>query len=81
MIYTRVYKLPLLRRLHKIALFFKTIIAPEFIAVEEFQEWSQAQKIIKNYARLTGERLKLVRAFYISMLVLKYRTSQGEKVI
>lgn len=32
-IHPRVYKRPLLRWLHKVALFLKIIIAPEFIAV------------------------------------------------
>jgi hypothetical protein len=80
-IHARVYKRSLLRRLHKVALFLKTIIAPEFIAVEGLQEWSQAQKMVKNCAGLTGGRLKLVHAFYIGMLALRYRTPQGEKVI
>jgi hypothetical protein len=80
-IHPRVYKRPQLRLLHKVALFLKTIIAPEFIAVEGFQEWSRAQKVVKNRAPLTGGRLKLVHAFYIGMLALKYRTPRGEQVI
>ena len=80
-IHARVYKRPLLRRLHKVALFLKTIIAPEFIAVEGLQEWSQAQQMVKNCEGLTGGRLRLIHAFYIGMLALKYRTPRGEKVI
>lgn len=80
-IHARVYKRPFLYRLHKIALFLKTIIAPELIAVEGLQEWSQAQRMVKNCAGLTGGRLKLVHAFYIGMLALKYRTPRGERVI
>jgi hypothetical protein len=80
-IHARVYKRPLLRRLHKIALCLKTIIAPEFIAVEALQEWSQAQKMVRVCARLTGGRLKLIHAFYISMLALRYHTPQGARVI
>ena len=67
--------------LHKIVLFLKGVIAPEFIAVEGLQEWSQAQKMVKNCAGLTGGSLKLVHAFYIGMLALTYRTPRGEKVI
>ena len=37
-IHARVCKRPSLRRLHKVALLLKTIIAPEFIAVEGLQE-------------------------------------------
>ncbi|MCJ1451411.1 hypothetical protein MMC28_001748 [Mycoblastus sanguinarius] len=81
LIHTRVYKRPLLHRLHKFALFLKAVIAPELIAVEGLQEWIQAQKMVKNCAGLTGGSLKLVHAFYIGMLALKYRTPKGEKVI
>ena len=80
-VHARVYKSPLLRILHKAVLFLKAVIAPEFIAVEGLQEWCQAQKMVKNCAGLTGGCLKLVHAFYIGMLALKYRTPRGEKVI
>src|SRR5436309_15736015 len=59
-IHPRVYKRSLLRRLHKVALLLKTIIAPAFIAVEGLQEWSQAQKMVKNCAKSTGGGLQLV---------------------
>jgi hypothetical protein len=39
-IYSRVYKNPLLGRLLKAALLLKTAIAPELIAVEALHEWS-----------------------------------------
>ena len=80
-IHPRVYKRPSLHRLHKFTLFLKTILAPEFIAVEGLQEWTQARKMVKNCAGLTGGCLKLVHAFYVGMLALRYRTPQGEKVI
>ena len=80
-IHPRVDNRPIFRVLHKVSLFLKTIIAPEFIAVEGLQEWNQAQKMVKDCAGLTGERLKLVHAFYIGMLALRYRTPRGEKVI
>ena len=80
-IHPRVCRRPLLRILHKVALFLKTIIAPEFIAVEGLQEWAQAQRMVKDCATSTGERLKLVHAFYVGMLALRYRTSRGERVI
>ena len=80
-IHPRVCKRPLLRRLHKVALFLKTIIAPEFIAVEGLQEWSQAQRMVNDCGGLTGEGLKLAHAFYIGMLALRYRTPRGERVI
>lgn len=80
-IHPRVYNRPLIQKLHKVTLFLKTILAPEFIAVEGLQEWSQAQKMVKNCAGMTGGCLKLVHAFYIGMLALRYRTPRGEKVI
>ena len=80
-IHPRVYKRPSQRLLHKIVLFLKTIIAPEFIAVEGLQEWSQARRMVKDCAGPTGKGLKLVHAFYIGMLALRYRTPQGARVI
>lgn len=80
-IHPRVGKRPLLRVLHKVALFLKTLIAPEFIAVEGLQEWSQARRMVKDCASPTDNGLKLVHAFYIGMLALRYRTPRGERVI
>src|ERR1700753_1899519 len=45
-IHPRVTRDPLRRTLHKLALFCKAIVAPEFIAVEALQEWSQARRIV-----------------------------------
>ncbi|KAL9000762.1 MAG: hypothetical protein Q9188_005611 [Gyalolechia gomerana] len=80
-IHPRVCNRSLLRVSHKIALFLKCLIAPEFIAVEGLQEWTQAQKMVRDCSGLTGDSLKLVHAFYVGMLALRYRTSRGEKVI
>ena len=80
-LHARVCKSTLLHRLHKLALFLKTIIAPEFIAVEALQEWCQAQRMVKDCARSTAGNLKLVHAFHVGMLALRYRTPQGERVI
>ncbi|KAL8829672.1 MAG: hypothetical protein Q9191_001881 [Dirinaria sp. TL-2023a] len=80
-IHARVYRRPSHRLLHKMALFIKAIIAPEFIAVEGLQEWSQSQRMVKDCAELTGGRLKLIHAYYISMLALRYRTPHGSRVI
>ena len=80
-IHPRVSKRPMLRRLHKIALCLKAIIAPEFIAVEGLQEWSQAQRMVKECAASTKEGFKLVHAFYIGMLALRYKTPHGDRVI
>lgn len=80
-IHKRVYKRELLSRLHKVALFLKTVIAPEFIAVEGLQEWNQAKNMVKDCTALTGGGLKLIHAFYIGMLALRYRTPYGEKIL
>ena len=40
-VHPRVCERSLLRVSHKVALFVKSLIAPEFIAVEALQEWSQ----------------------------------------
>lgn len=67
--------------LHNVALFLNARVAPESIAVKGLQEWSQAQVIVKDCAELTGGRLKLVHAFYISMLAMRYRTPRANRVI
>jgi hypothetical protein len=67
--------------LHKFALFFKTILAPEFIAVEGLQEWAQSRRMERECTRLTQGDFKLIHALYISMLALRYRTPRGDRVI
>ena len=80
-IHPRVYKRRLYATLHKFALFFKAILAPELIAVEGLQEWVQCRRMVGDCATLTGGKFKLIHAFYISMLALRYRTPQGDRVI
>jgi hypothetical protein len=66
--------------LHKIALLIKTIIAPEFIAVEAAQEWTQARRIVRQCSEYTNGEMKLVHAFYIGMLGVRYRVSSASKI-
>ncbi|KAJ5135558.1 uncharacterized protein N7515_004836 [Penicillium bovifimosum] len=80
-IHPRVYKRERYATLHKIALFFKTIFAPELIAVEGLQEWSQCRRMQRECADFTSGELKLIHAFYVSMLALRYRTPNGDRVI
>ena len=80
-IHARISSNTRLRWLHKFALFLKTVVAPEFLAVEGLQEWIQARKVVRSCAVLSGGDLKLIHAFYIGMLALRYRTSRGERVI
>ncbi|KAJ5154967.1 uncharacterized protein N7500_010406 [Penicillium coprophilum] len=80
-IHPRVYKRESSANLHKIALFLKTIFAPEFIAVEGLQEWAQCRRMQKECADFTAGQFKLVHAFYISMLALRYQTPNGDRVI
>ncbi|KAK3077930.1 hypothetical protein LTS18_008880, partial [Coniosporium uncinatum] len=80
-IHPRVTRRPLHRILHKVVLFLKAIIAPEFIAVEGLQEWSQARKMVKRCEEMGVNDMKLVHTFYIGMLALRYRTDTGERVL
>ncbi|KAK6542579.1 hypothetical protein TWF694_006526 [Orbilia ellipsospora] len=79
-IHRRVYSQVTFGQLHKAALFLKAIIAPEFIAVEGLQEWSQAKKIVAtcaDYKDEEGKSMELIHAFYIGMLALRYKTSKS----
>ena len=80
-IHPRVYRSELYATLHKFALFLKAIFAPELIAVEGLQEWAQCRRMVEECAALTGSEFGLIHAFYISMLALRYRTRQGDRVI
>lgn len=80
-IHPRVYKRESFATFHKLALFMKTIFAPEFIAVESLQEWAQCRRMERECAKLTNGGFRLIHAFYISMLALRYRTPNGDRVI
>ncbi|CAG7918041.1 unnamed protein product [Penicillium olsonii] len=80
-IHPRVYKRESYAIFHKLALFVKTIFAPEFIAVEGLQEWAQCRRMERECAKLTNGGFRLIHAFYISMLALRYRTPNGDRVI
>ncbi|KAJ6013696.1 hypothetical protein N7540_008287 [Penicillium herquei] len=80
-IHPRVYKRESYATLHKLALFVKGIIAPEFIAVEGLQEWAQCRRMERECSAFSGGEFKFIHAFYISMLALRYRTPKGDRVI
>ncbi|KAL9089808.1 MAG: hypothetical protein Q9165_005602 [Trypethelium subeluteriae] len=80
-IHPRITKDPIRRLLHKAALFVKAVLAPELIAVEGLQEWNQGRKMVESCGDSTEGGLKLVQAFYIGMLALRYRTERGDRVI
>ncbi|KAJ5727764.1 hypothetical protein N7493_005584 [Penicillium malachiteum] len=80
-IHPRVYKRESHATLHKLALFVKGIIAPEFIAVEGLQEWSQCRRMERECSAFSGGEFKFIHAFYISMLALRYRAPKGDRVI
>lgn len=80
-IHPRIYKRKKHRILHKLALWLKTIVAPEFIAVEAAQEWTQARKVAKQCSATTNGELDIVQAFYIGMFGLQYQTSHGTRII
>lgn len=80
-IHPRVYKRESYATFHKLALFFKAIFAPEFIAVEGLQEWAQCRRMERECSDLTNGQFRLIHAFYISMLALRYRTPKGDRVV
>ncbi|KAJ5665866.1 uncharacterized protein N7477_008314 [Penicillium maclennaniae] len=80
-IHPRVYKRESSATFHKVALFFKAVFAPEFIAVEGLQEWAQCRRMKRECSDLTRGEFTLIHAFYISMLALRYRTPNGDRVI
>ncbi|CAD0083767.1 unnamed protein product [Aureobasidium vineae] len=80
-IHPRICKRKKHRLLHKLVLWLKTIVAPEFIAVEAAQEWTQARRVAKEASVATNGELDLVQAFYIGMFGLQYRTLSGTKII
>ncbi|KAL4900388.1 hypothetical protein BDW74DRAFT_182716 [Aspergillus multicolor] len=80
-IHPRVYQSESFATSHKLALLAKTLLAPEFIAVEGLQEWAQCRRMIEECAGHTNGEFKLLHAYYISMLALRYRTASGNKVI
>lgn len=80
-IHPRVYKRRIQGTLYKLALFSKAILAPEFIAVEGLQEWTQCRRMVEDCAEKTEGHFKLIHAFYISMLALRYHTPRGDRVI
>lgn len=80
-IHPRIYKRKKLRFPHKLALWLKTVVAPELIAVEAAQEWMQARQIVQKGRKCTGGDLNMLQAFYIGMLGIRYRTDFGTKVL
>ncbi|KAL5046486.1 hypothetical protein BDW71DRAFT_207279 [Aspergillus fruticulosus] len=76
-IHPRVYQSEAYATCHKLALLAKTLLAPEFIAVEGLQEWAQCRRMVENCSGYTDGEFKLSHAYYISMLALRYRTSEG----
>lgn len=80
-IHPRIDKRKKFRVLHKLALFLKTFLAPELIAVEGAQEWTQARDVVKRSAKYTNGELTLVQAFYVGMFGIRYRTLEGTKIL
>jgi hypothetical protein len=64
-----------------LALSLKTIIAPELIAVEGAQEWTQARRVIQACRQVTDGQLHLIESFYVGMLGIRYRTVLGSRVL
>lgn len=75
------YTRRLYRTMFKFALFFKAVLAPGLIAVEGLQEWTQCRRMVKDCAGLTEGQFKMIHAFYVNMLALRYRTTRGNRFI
>ncbi|RDW64570.1 uncharacterized protein DSM5745_09981 [Aspergillus mulundensis] len=80
-IHPRVYQSESFATCHKLALLAKTLLAPEFIAVEGLQEWAQCRRMVEECSKYTNGEFKLLHAYYISMLALRYRTPEGNRVV
>lgn len=80
-IHPRIYKRKKFRFWHKVALWLKTIIAPELIAVEAAQEWTQARSVVQRLAEYCNGELGMAQAFYIGMFGIRYRTPNGTRVL
>ncbi|KAL3465694.1 hypothetical protein BJX64DRAFT_275030 [Aspergillus heterothallicus] len=77
-IHPRVYASETFATVHKLALLLKTLLAPEFIAVEGLQEWAQCRRMVDDCAPYSNGEFRLVHAYYVSMLALRYREPQSE---
>lgn len=80
-IHPRVHKSEVYAVPHKLALLAKTLLAPEFIAIEGLQEWAQCRRMVSECSDLSYGEFNLVHAYYISMLALRYQTPDGNRVI
>ncbi|OJJ07281.1 hypothetical protein ASPVEDRAFT_33512 [Aspergillus versicolor CBS 583.65] len=80
-IHPRVHKSEVYAVPHKLALLVKTLLAPEFIAIEGLQEWAQCQRMVSECSEWSRGEFSLVHAYYISMLALRYQTPGGNRVI
>jgi hypothetical protein len=76
-IHPRVYSSETFATAHKLALLLKTLLAPEFIAVEGLQEWAQCRRMVDDCAAYSNGEFQLVHAYYVSMLALRYRAPAG----
>lgn len=56
-------------------------MAPEMVCLESLQEWVQARKMVRRTASATDNGLKMIHAFYIGMLGVRYRTENGYRVL
>ncbi|KAK3625062.1 hypothetical protein LTR56_013643 [Elasticomyces elasticus] len=80
-IHPRIERRKRIRRWHKLALFIKSFIAPELIAVEAAQEWKQAQQVVKESSKSGSVPISTVQAYYIGMFGIRYRTRHGTKIL
>lgn len=66
---------------HKLSLFIRALLAPELIAVEAAQEYTQARKVLSDCGELTNYECRLIHVFYIGMFGIRQRTPDGDRVL
>lgn len=72
-IHPRVHTTRRLRRVHKFFQLVKSLLAPELVCLESLQELIQARKTVRRCAKATNGELKLIHAFYLGMMGVRYR--------
>lgn len=80
-IHPRIHISRRLARWHKAMQLIKMLLAPEMVCLESLQEFVQARKLVRRASVYAGNDFKLVHAFYIGMMGVRYRTTAGWNVL
>ena len=57
------------------------LFAPDLVCLEALQEFVQARRMTRRTSDETDGQLKLIHAYYLGMMGLRYRTSAGHNVL